>query len=468
MLALSARGATREQLPIISGTKMGIEMIRGAAGSGKTSTAILRLEALAYTFIARRKRLGLAGPVKVLVLTFNRTLAGYVEHLTKAQLAAFGNISCEIDTFGAWARRCLGNPLLIDDPDRDARMLRFCADVPLAADFLLSEIEYVCGRFRPEDRQEYVRLERTGRGNSPAVPRTMRPAILASIDKFYQNLENYRGGGYLDWHMLAEHMLAIQSLRYDVVVIDEAQDFSANQIRAVRHHLADPYCLTLVLDTAQRLYPRGYAWSETGLDLQAASYHRLRENHRNTVEIARFAAGVVAGMEIDDDGTFPDFSAAKRNGEQPLVCTGKYNRQLSFAIDWVRANVDLTKETVAFLKPRGGRWFMDVRAALDAADLGYVEITRDRTWPTGSENIALSTMHSAKGLEFDHVIIIGLNAQNTPHGDGEDDDNLLVLRRLLAMAIGRARKSVIVGYKPQEASDLIGFFQPGTFVNRPV
>jgi superfamily I DNA/RNA helicase len=80
----------------------------------------------------------------------------------------------------------------------------------------------------------------------------------------------------------------------------------------------------------------------------------------------------------------------------------------------------------------------------------------------------LSTLHSAKGLEFDHVIVLGLNADVTPHGAEEGDDRLAALRRLLAMGIGRARQSVIVGYKPDEASTLVQFLQPGSFRDVPV
>ncbi|MBN0691409.1 DNA helicase UvrD, partial [Pseudomonas aeruginosa] len=61
------------------------------------------------------------------------------------------------------------------------------------------------------------------------------------------------------------------------------------------------------------------------------------------------------------------------------------------------------------------------------------------------------------------VIVIGLCAKNTPHGNEQDDDELLRLRRLLGMALGRAKKTVMVGYKPDEESDLIKYFKPGTF-----
>jgi superfamily I DNA/RNA helicase len=64
-------------------------------------------------------------------------------------------------------------------------------------------------------------------------------------------------------------------------------------------------------------------------------------------------------------------------------------------------------------------------------------------------------MHSAKGLEFDHVIIIGLDGEVVPIGDNEGSeeelDSLTRLRKLVAMAVGRARKQVIVGFKPNDA-----------------
>lgn len=72
-------------------------------------------------------------------------------------------------------------------------------------------------------------------------------------------------------------------------------------------------------------------------------------------------------------------------------------------------------------------------------------------------------MHSSKGLEFDHVIILGLSVKNTPCDDENENEEAQVLRRLLAMAIARAKKSVIVGYKPTEASKLVRFFKNGTF-----
>ena len=152
-----------------------------------------------------------------------------------------------------------------------------------------------------------------------------------------------------------------------------------------------------------------------------------------------------------------------RNGPKPSIFKGRYLSQLDFAVNCLRSNIDLANETVAFLKPLGGGWFDFLRRRLEREGLAYEEITRNRDWPQNATNIVLSTMHSAKGLEFDHVIILGLSDEVTPHGTEADDDQLSTLRRLLAMAVARARKTVIIGFKEDEASSLVSYFEEGSF-----
>jgi superfamily I DNA/RNA helicase len=66
-------------------------------------------------------------------------------------------------------------------------------------------------------------------------------------------------------------------------------------------------------------------------------------------------------------------------------------------------------------------------------------------------------------LEFDHVVLPGLNQQVTPHGREEGDVNLDALRRLIAMGLGRARTSVHIGFKPSDPSTILGMFKPDTY-----
>jgi superfamily I DNA/RNA helicase len=269
--------------------------------------------------------------------------------------------------------------------------------------------------------------------------------------------------GALDWNDLA--LAAHDATRplYDIVIVDEAQDFSANQVRAVIAHQAQGHSTTFVLDAIQRIYPRYFTWAEVGITLRPNHIYTLKHNYRNTREVAAFARPLVAGLPLEDDGSLPDFAACDTSGPRPTVVVGLYSNQLCYMLDELSARADLTKESVAILQPRGGRWFSYARAELSRRRVPYCELTRQSVWPAGPEQVGLSTIHSAKGLEFDHILLPGLNREVTPHGEDEGDGSLEQLRRLLAMAIGRARRSVMIGYKPDEGSTLISLLDPATF-----
>lgn len=194
---------------------------------------------------------------------------------------------------------------------------------------------------------------------------------------------------------------------------------------------------TFIRDTVQRIYPRAFIWAEIGLAIPQAQNKHLEQNHRNTRQIAEFARPLVEGMEPAEDGTLPDFRHALRDGPLPIVLRGLYSAQTAWTLNWLE---DISEEeTVAYLHPLG--WFKHLRPALDAAEVEYVDLTKRQEWPEGDEHVALSTMHSAKGLEFDHVVVLGLNADTVPHGGEEGDAQLENHRRLVAMALGRARES---------------------------
>jgi len=64
-----------------------------------------------------------------------------------------------------------------------------------------------------------------------------------------------------------------------------------------------------------------------------------------------------------------------------------------------------------------------------------------------SERAALMTLHAAKGLEFDHVFVIGLEDGLLPHERGSGDgDELEEERRLFFVGVTRARTNLYLSY----------------------
>ncbi|MDD2539724.1 MAG: 3'-5' exonuclease [Desulfuromonadaceae bacterium] len=460
MLALRNVEPTDEQLKLVSRNRQGVEVIKGAAGSGKTTTALLRLRTLVTMAMSRKKRIGLPGPVRVLVLTYNRTLRGYIAELAKEQLEVFSDVHIEIETFGKWAYHYLRPSSIVNKTDFRSQILGRGDSIKLPAEFLLNEVEYLMGRFLPEELSSYAIVRRDGRGTSPRVEKITREQILNDIILPYTawKVKN----NTVDWNDLAVKMaLEKVVVPYDIIIVDESQDFSANQIRAIRNHLVADHCLTFIIDTAQRIYARGFTWSECGVTV--ANNVRLSINYRNTIEIAQFAQPLLVGLDVGDDGSIPDFSTCRDHGQLPRLVKGKFSKQAKYVSEFILKSVDLGSESVAILHPLGGGYFSYIKDIFDRNGLPYVDISRQEDWPEGEENIAFSTMHSAKGLEFDYVFVVGLNEEMTPHGEDKDDDLLVTLRKLLAMSIGRARKNVAICYKPEDASVLTSYFVPSTY-----
>jgi DNA helicase IV len=299
MRVLQSVAPTPEQLRIISKTTAGIEVIRGAAGSGKTTTAILRLRGLSGIFLNRRKSTGSKEPVRTLILTFNRTLRGYVQQLALEQAVVGQQIELEVDTFAHWAYGLLGKPKMANENERRAQIRSLGNHLPLDADFLCDEFDYLCGLYLPNARQEYLTAKRDGRGAVPRVDKAVREQILREVLVPYEAWK--KKSGLRDWGDLEVELAStLHGKPYDIVIVDETQDFSANQIRALLNHAAKESAITFILDAAQRIYARGFTWSEVGIKLTPNNSHRLELNYRNTAEIAAFAAPIIEGITSGD------------------------------------------------------------------------------------------------------------------------------------------------------------------------
>ena len=79
--------------------------------------------------------------------------------------------------------------------------------------------------------------------------------------------------------------------------------------------------------------------------------------------------------------------------------------------------------------------------------------------------VKLSTLHAAKGLEFGHVFLIGVEEGIMPHSQSIDDDKIEEERRLMYVGITRAQKSLNISWcKKRKRAGEMEVCEPSRFI----
>jgi hypothetical protein len=268
----------------------------------------------------------------------------------------------------------------------------------------------------------------------------------------------YSGGGGPVARAALDAVGRARGPRYGAVMIDEAQDFDTDALRFCVALLdaddPDEQDLVVVADSAQNIFRRSFRWKDAGIRAQGRT-RLLRVNYRNTREILDFAHRFLTAdpaipvdevPDPEDELAVVPAESAERHGPPPgVVVAGDPADELRQVVATVRA---AWPGSVAVLhgEPQRDRPLRPARlvAGLRAAGLPVFWVS-DPDAP-GNKDLAgsaagavvVSTIQSAKGLEFDDVVVCGLGARG-----GAD---LTTARKLLYVGFTRAveRLTVVV------------------------
>ena len=95
-----------------------------------------------------------------------------------------------------------------------------------------AQLNFLCVELQSTDLfRPSLEATRSGRGRAPAVPRGLRRRLLDEVIAPYEVRKSRTGT--IDWNDIALRTADLPSRGYDIVIIDESQDLSANQMRAV-------------------------------------------------------------------------------------------------------------------------------------------------------------------------------------------------------------------------------------------
>lgn len=196
----------------------------------------------------------------------------------------------------------------------------------------------------------------------------------------------------------AQTHLVRDQTRFGYVIVDEAQDLSPMQLRMIARRTTDGRA-TLVGDLAQATAPwRHRSWEEVGAYVGALDKIRVRElklGYRVPRQVMEIAGPLVA--RIADDLSVP--TAVRLGPEDPRLvkCDEDDLLESVEAEVWKRHDKE---QSLGVIAP--DRVIEPLRATLRNAGLPVGDVVSDGL----SEPVTLLTADAAKGLEFDHVVVV--------------------------------------------------------------
>jgi len=392
----------------------------------------------------------------VLLVTYNNTLVTYLRYL---QDRTVKNIT--VETYGRFARGYLNSRGQMPQwggiaTPSQRRALVQQAVKEVAAErkpsrffdrdtgFFLDELEWISG-MGLHSRKEYLESERVGRKTGLDEPQ--RTAVWRIL-RTYQRLRGELGVRY-DWYDIAtsvREQLAADPAprRYRHVVIDEGQDLSPEAIRSLVEAADPDGSVTFFGDYAQQIYGQGISWRACNLDLRGRPVEWFADNYRNSPEIARLAIAM-SRMPLfvgnPDDLVEP---VEPTTAGIPPTLVRCHDEAQEIAIVQSRARALGRVGSVAVL----ARTWADARRACRGLKVRKLHPNMP-VWDA-APGIYCGAYHSAKGLEFDAVILPFSSNTRMPNRDvveafGESEAAARE-SKLLYVAVTRAKTDLIITY----------------------
>lgn len=428
------------QFELITGPESGVVVLRGAAGTGKTTVALHRIAYLTYAHPQ-------AFPShQILVVVWGRAMRDYVAHV----LPALGVNGVQVSTWERWAR---------------TMVRRHYPQLPQAiADDTPEPVVRI--KLHPAIAEELALMARSGGAKTPEAALEDWGTLLTNKHRLSQLLQDditeaqldkavdwctrqwsavnawWEGDREVDarldpeddalllraWQLRMGPLRSLKKrpLQYAHMVLDEVQDFSPVEVQVLLEATSKRRSVTLAGDTRQHITQHAGFSSWAGfldrIGVAATALNTLAVSYRSTHPVTQFAVSV---LEEDE-------APARTLRDGPPVELFRFSDHGAAVAFLARALRSLTDSeplaNVALLTPNPdvAELYFDGLNSAEVPDLRLVQNQRFAFKP-GIDVVPASEI---KGLEFDYVVIVEASTAywpDTPHH-----------RRLMHVAATRA------------------------------
>lgn len=340
----------------------------------------------------------------------------------------------------------------------------------MSPEFLSDEFQWIKG-MGFKTLADYKRSGRAGRGSQVKMTES---DYSAAYDLYTLYVQTVRKAGLTDRLDLFEEINQLPEIaltKYTYILVDEAQDLPPVILRFAKR-LAEK-SITIAFDSAQKIYSSAFSLKELGIEVRGRASKTLNRSFRNTLEISKFANGLLREIkkkDINDESSFVQPEFLGRSGKLPAIqkCASPEGQKLAV----IKAIKDLLANetgTIGLLY-RGENEKIKLKSWMKNAGINYKLITRKKLSEPIQERVRLCSLHSAKGLEFEIVIIPFFQEGIFPSEkalqalpDVDKETGINTERKLLFVGITRAREEVYLFFSG-DPSRFLQEFDKQTYV----
>ena len=306
----------------------GPTLVRGSAGSGKTTVTVYRLA----------KALQENPTAKVLYVTYSKALLNTVESLFKdlfkarrldlpvnmPEFLTFPELYQKITRINVESSKIIRYPAF----DEWYQMIYRHGDSALAWEEIRGIIKGACLDLDRSflEKKEYEDL---GKKRAPLFVE-QRPEIYKIFTTYLSSFNKDKNLDDLDLAREAHKRLGNQSaFQYDAIICDEGQDLTELELALLMKLCKDPKSLFFAADPQQIVNPSGFRWAELKMQLKAKLQDQslppiqsLTRNYRSVESIVTLANSLIAlkrektGRSDDDE-----LQETSLKGSTPLLIT---------------------------------------------------------------------------------------------------------------------------------------------------
>jgi len=445
------KGLQREVLALPS---VGHFVVLGTAGSGKTLLAILRASYLSKAETQNGE--------KTLLVTFNKSLITYLTSLADAELDKVDVINYHKFARGYLhhrrliSRNCIASSTLklsfiVEAIENVKKEVGENSTLNRAPEVFNEEIDWI-QKMGINSLEDYIKVQRVGRLGT----RITKENRIYFFKVYLKYIELREKSGYTyDWidisSKVRDEFIKDSELRmYKHIIIDEGQDFSPTMLQSLVNAIPSDGSLTFFGDVAQQIYGSRVSWRTAGIRPPKIWY--FEENYRNTQEIAALGLSISKMPFFNDDVDLVEPRTPKASG--PLPTLVKYKNEEEELNSIVSNSISLGKTQMVAILVRDREAVRTIVEKFSEKGVSVQELHGYMSSWNSKPGISVGTYHSAKGLEFDSVLLPYCDKSRLPRMDRiialeSVEEAMSEEVKLIYVAVTRAKVRLLIAYSEE-------------------